>query len=483
MKVLVVGSGTAGLITACVLKKHLDIDVSVVSSKDIGIIGVGEGTTEHLAKFIDFIGIDRDELVARSDATYKTGILFEGWTSKPYFYSICEDFARKIEQDRYVFQRQVGLGSDLLYPRYTRKSKVPLDVLKDKNNPITLQYHLNTFKLNEYLVDVCKLLGITFYEDKINEVIVDETGQVTSLKGEARDYQYDFYVDSTGFRRLIIGKLGAKWQSYSKFLKMNSAFVFQTPDEEEYNMWTHVEALNNGWKFKIPVWGRHGNGYVYDGNYTSEEDAVREVENKLGQKIQVARTFKFDPGSLDKFWISNCCAVGLSGSFAEPLEATAISTSIQQAFLLASNIVGYSKSDIASYNKSVTSIMENTRDFIFLHYMVDRTDTPFWNDMSKVEPPVSLADQLEMWRTRLPMQEDFSGSSSYILFTESHYTMVLEGIGKVDRKSILNRYAHLSKRTKDMADQIVNWYDTESDKISTLPHKEVVRLVRKSRGL
>jgi len=482
VKVLVVGSGTAGLISACILKKHLNIQVDVVSSKDIGIIGVGEGTTEHLAEFIDFMGINRNELIARSDATYKAGILFEDWTSNPYFYAIEENFVSLSGQDRYVLQRQIGSSSSLLCPKFVKTNQIPVNMMQDGNGP-TLQYHLNTFKLNEYLVDICKGLGITFYEDKISDVLLSSDGSIDFLVGEKQNYNYDFYIDSTGFKRLLIGKLGARWKSYGEFLKMKSAFVFQTEDEEEYNIWTHVKAMKSGWKFKIPVWGRHGNGYIYDSDYTTLDEAVKEVEDTLERKIDVGRTFNFDPGCLDQTWIKNCCAIGLSGSFAEPLEATAIGTSIQQSFLLMSKIVGYSQYDIKSYNKSVNDIMENARDFIFLHYMVERNDTAFWKDLKNVNAPDSLQEKLNLWKTRLPIREDFSGLSNYVLFTESHHALVLEGIGLVDRSAIMKKYDSLSVYTRRKADEIVNWYDTQEELIPRISHKGALRLVRQSMGL
>jgi tryptophan halogenase len=127
--------------------------------------------------------------------------------------------------------------------------------------------------------------------------------------------------------------------------------------------------------------------------------------------------------------------------------------------------------------------MENARDFIFLHYMVERNDTAFWKDLKNVNAPDSLQEKLNLWKTRLPIREDFSGLSNYVLFTESHHALVLEGIGLVDRSAVMKKYDSLSAYTRQKADEIINWYDTQEELIPRISHKGALRLVRQSMGL
>ena len=121
-----------------------------------------------------------------------------------------------------------------------------------------------------------------------------------------------------------MSKLGAKWNSYNKYLKMNEAIAFQTEDTDNYNTYTLARAMDYGWMWRIPVYGRWGNGYIFNNEYINAGQAKKEVEKLLGREINVARNIKFDPGSLDRVWIKNCLAVGLSANFVEPLEATSI---------------------------------------------------------------------------------------------------------------------------------------------------------------
>ena len=227
-------------------------------------------------------------------------------------------------------------------------------------------------------------MGCTVVDDEITDVVVSEWNKIESISSEKEKYEYDFYVDCTGFAKLLIGQLGAQWQSYSKYLKMKEAIVFPTPEEDEIPLWTLAKAMNAGWLFRIPVQGRKGNGYIFDSDFITAEEAQREAESYLGHGVEVAKNIKFDPGALDRPWISNVCAIGLSASFVEPLEASSIGTSINQSFLLAQRIVNYNQESIDRYNAEVGAIMDNIRDFIALHYITDRRDTSFWQEVATI---------------------------------------------------------------------------------------------------
>jgi tryptophan halogenase len=321
-------------------------------------------------------------------------------------------------------------------------------------------------------------MGIGIIEDDINDVILDEDGSIKTLTGNSREYEYDFYIDSTGFKRILMNKLGAKWQSYSKYLKMKSAITFQTPEEENYNFWTLAQAMDYGWMFKIPVWGRNGNGYIFDSDYITADQAKLEVEQLLGHKIEIGKQFNFDPGTLETPWIKNCCAIGLSASFVEPLEASSIGTSIQQSFLLMQKLVNYTDTSIDDYNNSFASLMENIRDFIVLHYVTNKTNTEFWKDIRLLELPDSLKSKLDKWRHRLPVSEDFNNMSNYILFTPSNFIVVMEGLDLFDRNSIRLEYNTLHPEMKETANSIIKQQLEFEKSIKFITHKEMISIIR-----
>ena len=257
---------------------------------------------------------------------------------------------------------------------------------------------------------------------------------------------------------------------------MKEAIVFPTEEEDEIPMWTLARAMNNGWMFRIPVWNRKGNGYIYDSDYTTPEDAKLEVEKYLGHEVEIAKTLQFDPGCLDKTWIDNCCAIGLSANFVEPLEASSIGTSIQQTFLLCNRIVNYNPATVTRYNKEVDAIMNNIRDFILLHYVSKRRDTKFWQDVSEIELTDSLKQNLEMWKHRLPIADDFSDTKK-LLFNEYNHALVLHGMDIFDRDSLKKQYNSLSDNTKVYIEQVIK-EKTNFDSVKAIPHKTMLSLIR-----
>ena len=483
MKICVVGGGTAGFVAALILKKsYPDFTVDIIRSSKIGTIGVGEGSTEHWSAFMDFMGIQAGDLIKNTDATFKSGIMFQNWSKVDFLQSVHDPF---VSEHLGLPMMYAKLIKDKPHPKelvgeYTWNSHLPFNKFMEENINETgvSQYHFNTHKLNDFLTAKATDLGCNVMDDEIEQVILNDLGAVRKLQSKTSTYEYDFYVDCTGFSQLLISKLGAKWQSYSKYLKMKEAIVFPTEEEEELPLWTVARAMNSGWMFRIPVWGRKGNGYIFDSDFITPEQAHKEAETFLGHGVEVAKHLKFDPGALDKPWIKNVCAVGLSASFVEPLEASSIGTSINQSFLLASRIVNYNKNSIDRYNKEVQAIMNNIRDFIVLHYITNRTDTEFWTHLQTAEIPDSLANNLDMWKTRLPIADDFTDCTSKILFNEYNYILVLYGLGLIDTEMVRKQYESIPKEAKFFADQQLT-NKIEHDKLKTIPHKMMIDLIRR----
>ena len=475
--VLIIGGGTAGLITAIILKRKLNIRVDVIQSSKIGIIGVGEGSTEHWKEFMSFAGIDHYDLIKKCNATYKSGIMFENWTEDPYLHSVAGPYNSQTGQYKHVYGKIIADDLKKINPRSFWNNQIHRWFVNRPEAFTANQFHFDTHKLNSYLIEFSKGLGIEVYDDEIVDVNLNEDGYIESVKG-TNQYFYDFFIDSTGFRRILMNKLGAKWTSFSPYLKMNSAVVFQTPDEENYNFWTLARAMDHGWMFRIPVWGRYGNGYIFNKEATNLDNVKKEIDLYFNTDVEIRKTFEFDPGCLDKFWIKNCVAIGLSGSFVEPLEASSIGTSIQQAFLLMHRISYYDQSVIDSYNRSMKDIMDNILDFIFLHYKTRKKNNEFWKHLSEIKGPDSLENNLQVWKNRLPIKEDFSKLSDYILFREDNFILVMEGLGLFNRDSIKKEYESLHPSIKYEAEKILTDQYRIDKELDTISHKKMLDLIR-----
>ena len=471
MKIGIIGGGTAGLIAALILKNRFEnFTIDIIKSEKIGIIGVGEGSTEHWKEFCDFANISIEELIRETDATFKYGVMFEGWTEKPYLHNVAGGLSR-IKFGQYLSGYAYSIIKKIESKKYASsfcwKNKIAVETLAN-------QFHFNTLKLNNFLIKKCKEKGIKFFEDEIKEVVT--TDKIELLKGN-QNYKYDFYIDCTGFKRLLISKLGSKWVSYKDYLPMNEAIAFPTDDTEEYTPYTLAKAMSAGWMWRIPTNGRWGNGYVYDNRYIDADQAKEECEKFLNQKITINKNIKFDAGSVDKAWIKNCVAIGLSSSFIEPLEASSIGTSIQQTFILMHLISNYQSRDIELYNKKYTQIVENIRDFVLLHYMCSKKDSKFWKEL-KLKIPKSLEDILEISKNRLLINEDFE--HKYLLFKEQNFTIILKELNLINVDQIKKEYNNLSENLKNLTKENISGFLNQ--KYFEISHKKFLNSLRGQTG-
>lgn len=479
-EIIIVGGGTAGYLTALILKTRFtdQLNITIIKSNKIGIIGVGEGSTEHWKNFLDYTGIDNYELIKETDATLKSGIMFKDWSDEDYLHSVPTNL-----MNLRLAQTQIGylklITEDAEQKKFNNplywENKVDVDFINEKNILPTNQYHFNTFKLNEFLNKKSIEKKINIIEDEISSVSLDEKGFIKNIIGEKKEYNSDFYIDCTGLKRLLISKLGAKWQSYSKYLKMNEAIAFPTKDTEEYNMFTISKAMKCGWLWRIPTFGRWGNGYVFNSDYINADQAKKEAEEHIGHEVEIFKNIKFDAGALDKVWINNCVAIGLSANFVEPLEATSIGTSIQQAFLLMHHLPNYNKSVSDYYNKQVNFIMNNIRDFIVLHYITKKQDSNFWKDINKNEIPDSLKENLNKWKCRLPIREDFL-QSNYLLFYECNWINVLYGLNLLNINNLKKEISFFSKEKLDRTEVDLKNISLYNPK--TIRHKDYLTFIR-----
>ena len=481
-KIKIIGGGSSGLISALILKSRFNfLNIEIIKSDKIGIIGVGEGSTEHFIEFMNFCGINYKEFIKECDATLKIGILFKDWTKNSYFHNVISAYTKDTKVGQYYAGYAFNYSKNL--PQFSTTDYNYLDNLipnldySDTNGPAK-SYHFNTFKFNEYLIKKCKQKNIKITDDIICDTILNEKGEIDHLVGEKSNYKSDFYIDCTGFKRVLMSKLKPKWVSYSKYLLMNEAIAFPTKDTDEYPPYTLSQAMKYGWMWRIPTQGRWGNGYVFNNNYINSDQAKKEVEDFLGYEIDIFKNIKFDPGCLDKIWINNCMTVGLSSSFLEPLEATSIGTTINQMFLFLNYIQNYNEKNILDFNKKIKLIIDNTRDFVLLHYVTDRQDTDFWKDIKNVKLPNSLINNLEKWKTKLPIEEDME-NSQYLLFRQTNFLSVLYGMNYFDRNAIKNEYDSLSNNIKEHVHNQLQKSDDFLRQLrqNSMNHKEYLRQI------
>ena len=464
----IVGSGTAGLLAGLMLRAAFPLsEITIISSSAIGIVGVGEGSTEHWKQFMQICNIPLEEMILETAATHKYGIRFENWTTHTpdYFHSVGgvdeiyafgyhASYMKFIEQNKLITNQTGSVG--------LWENKIPRQNLHKTTN----QFHFDTFKLNDYFTTLCFRRMIKFVDGNVKTINLNtENGNIESIITDRDDsISADFWIDASGFNRVLMKKISdAKWNSFNEYLLCDSAIAFPTESDPngQFRPYTRARAISSGWVWEIPTQERRGNGYVYSSNHISDEEAIRELETLTGYKVpENPRSFKFDAGYLDKQFIKNCAAVGLASAFVEPLEATSIGSTIQQIKLLASYIAAYVPGNVHSqnkYNKSMGIMMDNVLSMIRLHYMSDRRDTKFWIDQNNMKINDSLDELINLWSERPPSRWDISSEDGQ-MFLSPHMAHVMQGQGLIPSEpaSIAINNMNLREKIDIAVDELKN---------------------------
>ena len=494
-KIVVVGGGTAGWLTALKAQRsYPDLDIAVIESKDIGILGAGEGSTPFLVDFFDHLGIPLSDLIKNCDATIKNGIRFTNWNNDGDFYyhgfsTTDRSLGFEAVSDKYLsnsplITASIALNDSVKKIDFTEKiseaKKVPFilegnkrdfgfvankDPINDYKKIANISLHINAVKLADRLKEIGIERGIKLVEGTIKDVLLDENDYVKSLVLDTNEkINCDFVFDCSGFHRLIIGKVyNSKWKSYSDFLPVDSAVPFFVEMTDKIPSYTEAIAMKYGWMWKIPLQTRFGCGYVYDSSLISEEEAVKEIEEFLGYEPTYPRKdkggFRFSAGCYEEPWINNCVAIGLAANFVEPLEATSLWVSmvgLSNIFSSPNFLINNCQGIRSEFNKLILDMNDDVSNFIYFHYMTLRKDTKFWEKFSYENAPKELQVKINKWKNRLPNKFDSSeywSSNSWTFLGSAHNTI---------NKDISTAYIENSadyKKGADMYDYYKNYQD------------------------
>lgn len=435
--VCILGAGNAGLFAAHILKKHRPgLNIIVVGSKEVGIVGVGESSTEHIQHVTKALGITAAEMCANTGSTFKFGVALD-WQKEPWTHALFS--TDQVDNNTPHVYNQHSLYDSFALGE-SPSMGIPSNTLEGMIHPkqIPNQFHFDTFLLNEYLTKEAIKKGIHVHDDKITEFNFNDDGYLESIESETNIYPADFFIDASGFARLLSKEVEEfEWVSQQHNMFCDRAFAFPTdyPDDPEHNYlpFTNAKKMKCGWMWQIPVHHRQGNGYVYSSKHTTYEEAVAEVEEKLGHKINVVKTFEFEAGHFNKTLHKNMALVGLSSHFFEPLEATAMGVGIQQARLLVKYIADttYDESMQKHYNREVQKMFRQMWTFLRLHYINAVPDSPFWEDVAKAKVPEEVQELLDIVKHRMLNIEDLDCHLDWYIFHEANFNQVLYCIGEL----------------------------------------------------
>ena len=411
MRVIVVGGGTAGWMTAAALVRLLPhlCSVHLVESEAIGIVGVGEATLPHIRAFNEKLGIDEAEFMAATRATFKLGIEFRDWgrIGDSYIHPFGTFGDGSGDVDFHHHWTRLRLAGVPVAPldeysmgvmagrlnRFARPDPDPSQV----TSTFGYAYQFDANGYAPFMRRLAERLGVRRTEGRV--VRVDRDGESgDTIAG-------DLFVDCSGFVSLLLGRtLEEPWEDWSHWLPNDRAVAMPCRTETAVTPYTGVVAMPSGWRWRIPLQHRTGNGYVFPSAFLSEDAAADALVAAVeGEAIAEPRVLRFRAGRRRRSWVNNCVAVGLASGFLEPLESTSI-------YLIQAAITGLlelfperriAPADRDEFNRLIDLEYDRIRDFLILHYhATERDDSPFWDYVRTMKIPDSLAEKMELFRRR-----------------------------------------------------------------------------------
>lgn len=442
-KIVIVGGGTSGWLAAAMLSQHFKSDlcrIELVESAEIGTVGIGESTVPPFVGLLRRLGIDEQDFVRQTQATYKLGIKFVDWQKRQqaYFHPFGVLGKRIGSHDFY----QCWLKARALGDTSSLQDFSPCSVMaengrffqpdKARNTPIggaNYALHVDAKRVAQYLRAYAEARGVIRTEALVTRVRQADNGFIDSIVlANGREIHGDFFIDCTGFKALLIEKtLAVDFEDWSQFLPCDRAIAIKSQKDGATHPYTLATARKAGWTWRIPLRYAIGHGYVYASRFCSDAEAKSTLLRCLDAPLlDEPRLIAFRTGRRREIWKSNCLSLGLASGFIEPLESTAIHLIARgmDFFLRYFPDRDCDPALIREYNRRMNADYEEVRDFIVLHYAAtSREDTPFWRWCKNITLPDSLQERIELFQAHGALREGLDE-----LFRSTSWQSVFEGM-------------------------------------------------------
>ena len=465
-RIVIVGGGTAGWMAAALLARALGplVEIRLIESDAIGIVGVGEATIPQIRLVNQFLGLDEDAVLRATQGTFKLGIQFNDWRriGDSYLHAFGDiglPLGLLAFQHYWLRSRtRAASGSALpavagstgaadvqgrtsaaglwayslnataaMANRFARIDQVGSSPINGTKHA----YHLDATLYGKYLRRHSDARTVRRTEGRIVDVrLRAEDGFIESVVLESGEtVAGDLFIDCSGFRGLLIEEaLQAGYESWQHWLPCDRALAVPSARVEPMRPYTQASARPAGWQWRIPLQHRTGNGHVYCSAFMSDDEAASLLlANLEDEALAAPRPLRFTAGMRRRTWSRNCVALGLAAGFMEPLESTSIHLVQSGVSRLLALFPDRHCDPVlsAEYNRQTRFEYERIRDFLILHYRAtERSDTPFWRHCAQIEMPDSLLRKIALFRCSGQIVRD--GDE---LFTEGSWLQVMLGQG------------------------------------------------------
>ena len=485
-KFVVVGAGTAGAISAAMIKKHWgnEVDVSVYYDKSKKIIGVGESTAPGILFFLKSLGLTTEEIIRELPmVTLKMGINFKNWIPDTSFFHGFAEVPKYLNCSSLhaILNDSYNGGVNSCNATNTVQDK-PFDEWEE------VGLHIDTQEFSDYVFK--KMEGeITLVDDIVTRVNVnDESNTIKNIECKNSGIvEADYFIDASGFESIIFKHLNPKWNDIKEYLPLDKA-LSQEIDNKNNEIPSHTlaEATDNGWIWAIPVADKIRTGYLYSSKFLSDEEAREKYNDWLIKNHNVNlkndKTIKFRSGYYENSFIGNCMAVGLASGFVEPLEALASQMILNQlsAFTNYSSSLNNLDFDRERINDENRHFIDANIKFVALHYVTNRTDSEFWKYMNNNK--MKWVKEFE----KLCKDEfiDIPAENKILkLWLTDSYIQIADGLKLFDKESIENFINSKPKETRqEILCESKRHYDKAlelKNQLKFISHKQLLDSIHK----
>lgn len=499
-RIIVLGGGTAGWITAGILaKKHATntqnqgIQISLIESPEIGVVGVGEGTWPTMRKTLAQLGISETHFMRQCGATFKQGSKFVNWIhgqNDVYYHPFTEPQGfNKVDPAPYwqsLVEPGCSFSEAVSFQQFLCEHNLAPKTIANKEYEVVANYgyHLDAAKFITLLREHCvSQLGVQHISDTVEQVIQRENGDVKSLQTTANGLQdADLFVDCSGMRSMLLAKtLNVPFIPCDHVFLADTALATQVPyahPNDPIACQTVATAQSAGWIWDIGLQERRGVGYVYASQHCSDDEARNTLAQYIGcETLENTKKISFKPGHREVFWKNNCVGVGLAAGFLEPLEASALMLIETSANYIADQLPANSAimPIVAKrFNSMMLKKWRGVIDFLKLHYTLSERTEPFWQQHREAQSiPDSLQELLALWRYNSPNEYDFTDNIE--AFSAASYQYILYGAGF---KSDFSQMQQIYKQRQSAQKQLLLTQKRIEQLKFTLPkHRELIEKV------